>query len=187
MGRRPSTMRRSAAESVIGVNILSAMPRTAGPRDPGVELLELRVLDGPNRFFRRPAIKLEFTAETPGAAAEVAASAALAVKRLKSALDLPDPRIATRQSVDRRRTAIAFVWRRRAISQAVAAAAAKHRPRALDRSTRARQPPGGGARSAGPSAAPALSRSWPSPARTERARRRGSSPTSARRRGSAWE
>ncbi len=129
-------MRRSAAESVIGVNILSAMPRTAGTRDPGVELLELRVLDGPNRFFRRPAIKLEFTADTPGAAAEVAASAALAVKRLKRALELPDPRIATRHSVDRRRTAIAFVWRRRAISQAVAAAAAKI---ALGRSTDRRE------------------------------------------------
>ena len=28
----------------------------------GVELLELRVLDGPNRFFNRPAVKLEFGA-----------------------------------------------------------------------------------------------------------------------------
>lgn len=101
------------------------MPRQAEPTDTGVELLELRVLDGPNRFFNRPAIKLEFGSDVPGAASEVAASAALAVRRLKNVLDLPEPRIATRHSVDRRRTAIAFPWRRRTISQAVAAAAAR--------------------------------------------------------------
>jgi cyanophycin synthetase len=129
-------MRRSAAVSVIGVNILSRMPPTAGPRDPGVELLELRVLDGPNRFFRRPAVKIEFIGEAPGAAAQVAASAALAVRRLKNALDLPVPRIAKRNSVDGRRTAIAFVWRRRAISQAVGTSAAKI---ALGRSTDRRE------------------------------------------------
>ncbi len=112
------------------------MPPTAGPRDQGVELLELRVLDGPNRFFRRPAVKLEFVGGEPGAAAQVAASAALAIRRLKNALDLPEPRIATRHSVDRRRTAIAFVWRRRAISQAVAGAAARI---ALGRSTDRRE------------------------------------------------
>lgn len=101
------------------------MPRQTEQRDTGVELVELRVLEGPSRFFRRPAIKLEFSGDEPGAAAEVAASAALAVRRLKNALGLPEPRIATRHSVDRRRTAIAFVWRRRAISQAVAASAAR--------------------------------------------------------------
>ncbi|HEY6609064.1 MAG TPA: Mur ligase family protein [Candidatus Limnocylindria bacterium] len=112
------------------------MPRDAERRDPGVELIELRVLDGPNRFFRRPAVKLEFGSDEPGAAAEVAASAALAVRRLKNSLGLPEPRIATRHSVDRRRTAIAFVWRRRAISQAVGAAAARI---ALGRSTDRRE------------------------------------------------
>jgi hypothetical protein len=35
------------------------MPNDARPKAE-VELLELRVLDGPNRFFNRPAIKLEF-------------------------------------------------------------------------------------------------------------------------------
>ncbi len=112
------------------------MPREAERRDRRVELLELRVLDGPNRFFRRPAVKLEFTSDEPGAAAEVAAGAALAVRRLANSLDLPEPRIATRHSVDRRRTAIAFVWRRRAISQSVAAAAARI---ALGRSTDRRE------------------------------------------------
>lgn len=87
--------------------------------------MELRVLDGPNRFFNRPAVKLEFAGDEPGAAAEVAASAALAVRRLKIALGLPEPRIATRHSVDGRRTAIAYPWRRRTISQAVGAAAAR--------------------------------------------------------------
>jgi hypothetical protein len=41
------------------VSILPAMPNDARPAAE-VELLELRVLDGPNRFFNRPAIKLEF-------------------------------------------------------------------------------------------------------------------------------
>jgi cyanophycin synthetase len=123
----------------ITLNILSAMPRDAERRDPGVELLELRVLDGPNRFFRRPAIKLEFTSPVAGAASEVAATAALAIRRLMNALDLPEPRIATRHSVDHHRTAIAFVWRRRAISQAVAAAASRI---ALGRSTDRRELPG---------------------------------------------
>ncbi len=115
------------------------MPSDAEQRDSGVELLELRVLDGPNRFFRRPAVKLEFVSEVEGAAADVAASAALAIRRLKNGLGLPEPRIAVRHSVDRKRTAIAFVWRRRAISQAVAGAAAKI---ALGRSTDRRELPG---------------------------------------------
>lgn len=101
------------------------MAGVAGARESGLELVELRVLDGPNRFFNRPAVKLEFAGDEPGAAAEVAASAALAVRRLKIALGLPEPRIATRHSVDGRRTAIAYPWRRRTISQAVGAAAAR--------------------------------------------------------------
>jgi len=110
------------------VNILTPMPQ--------VELLELRVLDGPNRFFTRPAVKLEFAGVEPGMAAEAAARAALAVGRLKVALGLPEPRIVTRHSVDRLRTAIAYPWRRRTISQAVGAAAARV---ALGRSTDRRE------------------------------------------------
>jgi len=112
------------------------MPREPERRDSGVELIELRVLDGPNRFFTRPAVKLEFGSDEPGAAAEVAANAALAVRRLQIALDLPEPHITTRHSVDGRRTAVAFPWRRRAISQAVAGAAARI---ALGRSTARRE------------------------------------------------
>jgi cyanophycin synthetase len=106
-------------------NILTPMPREALPRQPQVELLELRVLDGPNRFFTRPAVKLEFIGDEPGTAAASAASAALALRRLHVGLDLPEPRIVTRHSVDRRRTAIAFAWRRRTIAQAIGSAAAR--------------------------------------------------------------
>lgn len=106
------------------------------PRDPGVELVELRVLDGPNRFFTRPAVKIEFRAEEPGRAAEVAASAGLAVRRLHVALDLPEPRLTTRSSVDRLGATLAFAWRRRTISQAIAAAAARL---ALGQSTERRE------------------------------------------------
>ena len=95
--------------------------QTAG----GVELLELRVLDGPNRFFSTPAVKLEFGSGTPHAAADVAASAGLALRRLHVALDLPAPRVTVRHSVDHLRAAIAFPWRRRAIAQAIAAAATR--------------------------------------------------------------
>jgi len=117
------------------------MPREADPREPGsrkpdVELVELRVLDGPNRFFTRPAVKLEFRGGAPGEAATVAAAAALAVRRLHNALDLPEPRITTRHSVDRMRTAIAFPWRRRTISQAIGASASRL---ALGRSTDRRE------------------------------------------------
>ena len=114
------------------------MPPPAEDADSGleVELVELRVLDGPNRFGTRPAVKLEFRGETPGEAATIAASAALAIRRLHVSLDLPEPRIATRHSVDRRRTAIAFPWRRRTISQSIGAAAARL---ALGRSTERRE------------------------------------------------
>ena len=91
----------------------------------GVELLELRVLDGPNRFFTRPAVKLDFGAETPGLASDVAATAGLAVRKLHVALHLPAPRLVVRPSADRRRVSIAFPWRRRSIAQSIAAAAAR--------------------------------------------------------------
>jgi hypothetical protein len=40
----------------MGVNILTPMASEPEPREPEVELVELRVLDGPNRFFTRPAV-----------------------------------------------------------------------------------------------------------------------------------
>ncbi|MBW3612631.1 MAG: Mur ligase [Chloroflexi bacterium] len=104
--------------------------------EPEVELLELRVLDGPNRFFTRPAVKLEFVGSRPGAAAEVAAAAGEAVRRLHSALDLPEPRITERHSTDGLRTAMAYPWRRRTIAQAVGAASARL---ALGRSSERRE------------------------------------------------
>jgi cyanophycin synthetase len=106
----------------MAVNILTAMPPQA---DGEVELVELRVLDGPNRFFRRPAVKLEFAGHAPGRAAEVAERAGAVARSMKVALGLPEPKIAIRHSVDGLRAAIAFPWRRRAISQAVGAAAAR--------------------------------------------------------------
>lgn len=112
------------------------MPADDGGRAAEVELTELRVLDGPNRFFVRPAVKLEFEGREPGAAAEVAERAAGAIVRLAEELDLPAPRLTARHSVDGRRTAIAFPWRRRTISQAIGGAAARI---ALGRSTRRRE------------------------------------------------
>jgi cyanophycin synthetase len=100
------------------------MPPEATPRE-GVELLELRVLDGPNRFFTRPAVKLEFGADEPGAAAEVARVAGEAVRRLHTGLDLAPPRLRSRHSADARRSVVAFPWRRRTIAQAIGAAAAR--------------------------------------------------------------
>jgi len=91
----------------------------------GVELLELRVLDGPNRFFARPAIKLEFGADLPGAADATAAAAGEAVRRLHALLDLPAPRLTGRTSVDGHRALVAYPWRRRTISQAIGASAAR--------------------------------------------------------------
>ena len=101
-----------------------------------VELLELRVLDGPNRFFTRPAVKLDFGADSPGPAADVAATAGLAVRRLHVALDLPVPRVVLRPSADRHRASLVFPWRRRARGQAIAAAAARM---ALGQSTERRE------------------------------------------------
>ncbi len=95
------------------------------PPPASVELLELRVLEGPNRFLTRPAVKLEFGSETPHLAADVAATAGLALRRLHVALDLPAPRLAVRHSTDHRRAAIAFAWRRRTRAQAIAEAAVR--------------------------------------------------------------
>ena len=99
------------------------MPQAASA--DGVELLELRVLDGPNRFFTRPAVKLEFGADEPGVAAEVATAAGQTVRHLYAALDLSPPRLTMRDSADRQRAAIAFQWHRRAIAQAVGTAASR--------------------------------------------------------------
>lgn len=101
------------------------MPHDAQAPGNGVELLELRVLDGPNRFFTRPAVKLEFVGDEAGAAAEVAASAALAVRRLHVALGMPAPRITSRRSVDGLRALVAYPWRRRTVSQVIGSAAAR--------------------------------------------------------------
>ena len=112
------------------------MPRQEDNGETGVELVELRVLDGPNRFFTRPAVKLEFSGSVPGQAAEAAATAAVAVRRLHRALEVPEPRVTARHSVDGLRTAIAYPWRRRTISQAIGAAASRL---ALGRSTDRRE------------------------------------------------
>jgi cyanophycin synthetase len=99
------------------------MPHAAA--SAGVELLELRVLDGPNRFFNRPAVKLEFGASEPGAAAAAAHEAGEVIRSLHQGLDLAPPRLTARESADRLRTAVAYPWRRRAIAQSIGAAAAR--------------------------------------------------------------
>jgi cyanophycin synthetase len=106
------------------------------PRGNGLELLELRVLDGPNRFFTRPAVKLEFGADEPGPAAGAAEAAGEALRGLHEALELPVPRLAFRYSADGRRAMVAFPWHRRTISQAIGASAARL---ALGVSQRARE------------------------------------------------
>lgn len=95
------------------------------PAAGGVELLELRVLDGPNWFFTRPAVKLEFRSARPGEAARVATAAGELIGRLQQGLGDPVQPLAHRESVDRRRAIVAFPWRRRTIAQATAAAAAR--------------------------------------------------------------
>ncbi len=114
------------------------MPDEANAAQGGVDLLELRVLDGPNRFFSRPALKLEFRAGETGGAVETAASAGLAVRRLHLALGMPAPEITSRRSADDRAALVAFPWRRRTVSQAIGAAAARI---ALGRSDDAREMP----------------------------------------------
>jgi cyanophycin synthetase len=99
------------------------MPHAAA--SDGVELLELRVLDGPNRFFTRPAVKLEFGGPEPGAAVAAAQEAGEVVRRLYQGLDLAPPRLTLRESVDRRRAAVAYPWRRRAIAQSIGGAAGR--------------------------------------------------------------
>jgi cyanophycin synthetase len=99
------------------------MPQAAASDE--VELLELRVLDGPNRFFNRPAVKLEFSGPQAGAAAAAAHEAGEVVRTLHLGLDLPEPRLTTRESVDHRRAAIAYPWRRRVIAQAIGSAAVR--------------------------------------------------------------
>jgi len=99
------------------------MPRKAPARP--VELVELRILDGPNRFFTRPALKLEFRADEPGRAAEVAAEAGEAVRRLHVGLGMPAPRVSLRESIDGLRAAVAFPWRRRTVSQSIGSSAAR--------------------------------------------------------------
>ena len=101
------------------------MPPKAERRGRDVELVELRVLDGPNRFFTRPAVKLEFAGTEPGSAARAAEAAGRAVRQLSVQLGLPEPRLATRESVDGLRCAIAYPWRRRTISQAIGASATR--------------------------------------------------------------
>jgi len=106
------------------VSILPAMP--VDPRSTApVELLELRVLDGANRFFSVPAMKLEFGAGRPGVADKAAAVAGDAVRQIRAGLGLPIPRLATRRSADGRRAAIAFPWQRRTLDQAIAEAATR--------------------------------------------------------------
>lgn len=107
------------------------MPTELGSADPerpaadGVELLELRVLEGPNRFFTRPAVKLEFRSGEPGVSERAAAAAADAIRRLHRDLGHPEPPSTLRVSVDGRRAAVALPWRRRTLDQAVAAAGAR--------------------------------------------------------------
>jgi len=91
---------------------------------PAVELLELRVLEGPNRFTNRPAIKLEFQGD-PEAVMGVARAAGEAVRRLHHGLGVPAPRVVFRESEDGRRALAAFAWRRRVIAQAIAGAATR--------------------------------------------------------------
>ena len=91
---------------------------------PAVELLELRVLEGPNRFTNRPAIKIEFQGD-PEAVMGVARAAGEAVRRLHHGLGVPAPRVVFRESEDGRRALAAFAWRRRVIAQAIAGAAAR--------------------------------------------------------------
>ncbi len=91
----------------------------------GTKLEELRILEGPNRFFTRPAVKLEFRGTTPGAAARVAVRAGAVVRELHEALELPAPRLAFRRSADDLRAIVAYPWRRRIISQSIGSAAAR--------------------------------------------------------------
>ncbi len=111
---------------------MPSRPRAA----TGVDLAELRVLEGPNRFFVRPAVKLEFVGEVPGRAAAVALDAGDHLAALHQAMGMRAPRRTYRTSADERRAVVAFRWRRRALAQAIATSAARL---ALGRSTRRRE------------------------------------------------
>src|SRR5512135_1746965 len=111
---------------------MSSRPRAA----TGVELGELRVLEGPNRFFNRPAVKLEFVGDEPGLADLAAGRAGEWITRLHVEMGLPAPRLAYRTSGDARRALVAYPWRRRVIAQSIGAAAARL---AMRRSTRPRE------------------------------------------------
>jgi cyanophycin synthetase len=91
----------------------------------GTQLDELRVLEGPNRFFTRPAVKLEFSSPVPGAAARIAQRAGETVRRLHELLDLPAPRLTFRRSHDDLRAVVAYPWRRRIIGQSIGSSAAR--------------------------------------------------------------
>jgi cyanophycin synthetase len=107
------------------VSILPAMPpRPNAPRHEA-ELVELRVLDGPNRFSTRPAVKLDLAGSDPGRAEEVAWRVGEAVRELHSELGMPAPRLIHRASRDGLRATLAYPWRRRTISQSIGAAAAR--------------------------------------------------------------
>ena len=123
------------------------MPDSRPHEDDATELIELRVLDGANRFFSRPAVKLEFANPEPGRAAAVAERAGKMVRALYAAIDLPPPRVTLRRSVDDLRAVVAFPWRRRTISQSIGAASARL---ALGRSTMRREVAGLKATALGP-------------------------------------
>jgi cyanophycin synthetase len=99
------------------------MPSDRGA-EPAAELLELRVLEGPNRFTNRPAIKIEFQGD-PDTVMGVARAAGEAVRRLHHGLGFPVPRIVYRRSEDGTRAIAVFAWRRRTIAQSIAGAAAR--------------------------------------------------------------
>ena len=94
------------------------------PPEPAVELLELRVLEGPNRFANRPAIKIEFQGD-PASVVRVTRDAGEVVRHLHHELGFPAPRVTFRRSEDGTRAMAAFAWRRRTIAQAIAGAAAR--------------------------------------------------------------
>ena len=100
------------------------MTRASQPPGGLARLVELRVLDGPNRFFTRPAVKIEFGADDPEQARAAADTAADLVRRLSAEVGLRQPAVTVLGSSDGRRAIVAFPWRRRAASQAIASAAA---------------------------------------------------------------
>ena len=117
----------------MAVNILTPMPPRAARRAPRVELVELRVLDGPNRFFTRPAVKLEFIGTSRAPRPRSPSAPALRCDAWPTGW-APGAPNAVRHSVDGLRSAIAYPWRRRTISQAMGASAARIGARPLESS-----------------------------------------------------